>query len=778
MVTLLRALVVLLLLTSGHFSPSLAAAASEGEITVGTRDRYELSASFTYYADTTALVALEDLLQPEWQRQFVPMTQGPGSTNFGATNSALWFRLAVRVEPGAPKRWLLDVAYPPLDRIDLYVSNGSGGFDHQTGGDSLPFTQRIIRHHSHVKPVDFAPERETVIYLRVATQGTMVVPVYLWQPSALWSSDQKTYSIYGLYFGLLIGLVAYNLLLFFSVRDRVFLVYVAFAACIGVSQAANSGLGAQFLWPHQLWWNSIAINTMHSASAFFGLLFARSFLATQTRLPRLDVLLRIQLVLWLAVVCLTFLVTYRLAVWLVTVLVVIGVIFILVVALLSLTRRHPGAKYFCLAWAALLLGVVTLTLHNNGFLPSNALTANALLIGSSMEMVLLSFALADRINVTRREKEVAQAQVTSEQAMVLALQQSQERYRSVIEHVAEGMVLMQNQQVVFVNFRATEILEASKAAIMRDGVFGRLHNDDQATLAQRLSNHSERHPAQGRYEVRLMLDGQAMKWLEMGDTVVPWDGGPALLVFFLDITQRRAAEQETRSALNRQRELNDLRSRFVAMTSHEFRTPLATILSAQDILKNYAERLPDDQKKELFDMIESGVKRMTRMIERVLLVGQVEAHMLEFKPQTVNLAALCNDLIAQAKFQLPESRCAVSLSFASDVTRDFFDEQLLRHIFSNLLSNAIKYSPDGGAVVFAVFQRGAQTVFEVSDHGIGIPASELDHLFDPFHRASNVGAIDGTGLGLAIVKQAVETHGGSITVASSVGQGTRFTVSL
>ena len=755
-----------------------AEASKQAAARIGNQDRYDLSREFDFFLDASASLKLDDVLKPEVNAKFQALPRGEGASNFGSTNAAIWLRLTLQADTRTPLRWLMDIAYPPLDRIDLYTSNPSGGFDHQTGGDSLPFSDRVIVHHSHVKPIDLAPGQPTTLYLRIATEGTLVVPVILWQPAALWKSDQITYSIFSLYFGLLIGLIAYNLLLFFSMKDRLFLIYVAFAGVVGLSQAANSGLGAQFLWPNQTWWNSNSINVLHAAGGGLGLTFTRSFLTTRLTLPRLDRLMRVQIVLWVIAVLLSLTIPYRMASWSVTALVAAGVLTIVVTTVTSLRYSHPGAKYFALAWGALLAGVVTLTLHNTGLLPSNVVTSNALLIGSALEMVLLSLALADRINLTRREKELAQAQVTSEQAMVLALHQSQERYRSVIEHVAEGMVVLQDEKVVFVNLRASEILQDSKAAISCNGLYVRLHPDDQALVVQRHSDRHLRQDVSGRCHVRLMCGKDSIKWLELGDTVVPWDGGPALLVFFLDVTERHAAEQETRAALLRQRELNDLRSRFVAMTSHEFRTPLATILSAQDILKNYNERLPDDQKKELFEMIEAGVQRMTRMIERVLLVGKVEAQMLDFIPRKTDLKRLCAELVSEARVQQPDGSLMVTLAFAEEVRAEMFDEQLLRQILGNLLSNAVKYSPHGGEVRLSVYPQGSQTVFEIADQGIGIPADEIDHLFESFHRASNVGSIQGTGLGLAIVRQSALVHGGTVEVVSTLGVGTCFTVRL
>ena len=754
------------------------ARAQSGQLPVGNAGSYVLSNAFTYYEDETAALSLQDILKPDLQARFKPGARGPQSTNFGGTRSAIWLRVELQKQLNAPERWLIELAYPPLDRLDLYVSNAAGGYDHQIGGDSLPFSTRVVTHRNHVKPIVLEDGRSSVVYLRIVSQGAVSAPTTLWQPAALWRNDQKTYGVFGLYFGLLTGLLLYNLLLFFSVRDTTYLVYVAFVACVGVSQAANSGLGGQFLWPDFLAWDVISINASHAASGGFALLFVRRFLSSRIQTPALDLFLKVQTGVWALIFLGALVLSYRIVSMMVTALAVTSVFTIVFTGFNSVRHKHPGAPAFALAWSAFSVGVIAQVMHNNGFLPSNVFTADSLLIGSALEMVLLSFALAGRINETRREKEAALAQVTSEQAMVQALQQSQERYVSVIEHVAEGMVVVQNERIVFVNFRATEILEATKSEILEEGVISRVHADDRAELTELMRRRVDQFAVPHRHQVRLQVPGKPLKWLEFGGNTVPWDGGQGLLIFFLDVTARHNAEMETQAALVRQRELNDLRSRFVAMTSHEFRTPLATILSAQDLLKRFNDRLPEDQKQELLGMIESGVNRMTGMLERVLLLGQADAHMLEFRPTKLNLVALCKDLVLEAKQQHSGSPCQIETEFSLVQEDGLFDAKLIRHIFGNLLSNALKYSPSGGTVRLKVFNQGPQTVFEVSDQGIGIPPGEIDHLFESFHRASNVGDIQGSGLGLAIVKQSVDLHGGTLEASSSLGKGTRFTVRL
>lgn len=251
-----------------------------------------------------------------------------------------------------------------------------------------------------------------------------------------------------------------------------------------------------------------------------------------------------------------------------------------------------------------------------------------------------------------------------------------------------------------------------------------------------------------------------------------------LIASFLDVTPIKGAEEETRAALRRQEELNALRSRFVAMTSHEFRTPLATILSSAELMRYYGDKLPPEEKISLIGTIDEAVKRMTSMLDRILLISRAEAGMLEFRPQPLDLEEFCRSLGEEVRGRHADSPCALRLVFEGSFLGRGFDGKLLRHIFDNLLSNALKYSPQGGEVTFRVSAGPAATEFVVADQGIGIPEQDLPHLFDSFHRGSNAGDIRGTGLGLAIVKAAVEVHGGHIAVDSAPGAGTRFTVIL
>lgn len=886
------------------------ALAQHGEVTVGDAESYPLSKAFTWLEDPDRSLAIEDVLRPANQVRFQPVPQSGPGTNFGLTHSAIWLRVAIKAETGVPPDWLLEIAYPPLDSLELWVPGAFSGLERLQAGDSLPFASRPIPHRNHVLPVRLAPGGETVLYLRLTSEGTVSAPARLWRPAALWKADQAAYAALSLYFGLLIGLFLYNLLLFVSVRDKAYLIYVAFVAGMAIAQAALTGLGYQFLWPGQQWWNSVSPPAGMCIAAIFGVMFARNFLASAARMPAVDKLLVALAGGWLLTLGAAFALPYIWSTWMVTVLAVISVAALVSTGGLSVQRGYPGAQYFVTAWALLLAGVLTLFLHNVGLLPSNPVTSNALLIGSALEMVLLSFALADRINVARRFKEQAQVRIAAEHAMVEALSQSQERLKTVLEEreiilessivgiafltpdgrfrwanqamldifgagkspvysmepfylsreqylqvggevaaaVARGEVYEKELQVqqadgtriwislsgkavsrqdlsqgtvwVIMNITPRKELEerlqktmSEREAILNSALVGivlsvaRRHewvNDKFAQMLgyprQILIGQSSLyiHPdeeswekfgaearaqliATGSYicERQLKRRNGELFWVEMGGSCIrPNDPDSGVIWTFLDITGRKKSEAETREALEQQKALNELRTRFVAMTSHEFRTPLAAILSAEELLRHYGDRLPQAERIEILDSIAAGVQRMSRMMDRVLLLGQADAQMLDFKPQQLDLPALCRQLVDEARLQQPNGQCAVVTVFGNGVGDGLYDEKLLRHVFGNLLSNAIKYSPGGGKVRFEVQREVGQMVFTVADEGIGIPADEIPHLFESFHRASNVGTIQGTGLGLAIVKNAVQAHGGTITVTSVAGEGTTFTVRL
>lgn len=244
-----------------------------------------------------------------------------------------------------------------------------------------------------------------------------------------------------------------------------------------------------------------------------------------------------------------------------------------------------------------------------------------------------------------------------------------------------------------------------------------------------------------------------------------------------DITERKQIEEEIFKALEKEKELSELKSRFVSMVSHEFRTPLTTILSSAELLEYYGHKSSEKEKLGCFHQIRTATLRMTQLLNDVLAINKAEAGKLEFNPNYLDLEKFCHDLVEDMQFN-SKKKHIISFSSQGQCTDTCMDEKLLLHIFTNLLSNAIKYSPQSDPIYFEVDCRNEDAIFQVKDKGIGIPIGKQQRLFEPFHRGENVGNIPGTGLGLSIVKRLVELHKGNVTVASQVGVGTTFIVRL
>lgn len=238
----------------------------------------------------------------------------------------------------------------------------------------------------------------------------------------------------------------------------------------------------------------------------------------------------------------------------------------------------------------------------------------------------------------------------------------------------------------------------------------------------------------------------------------------------------KQAEQELLKSLAQEKQLNELKSSFVSMVSHEFRTPLGIIGSSAQILERYFERLEATERVDHLHSISKSVRRMSGLMEEVLVLSKVEAGQMAFKPEEVDLPKICRRLTDEV-LSATRGQCPIALD-CPPTPPARADEGLLRHILTNLLSNAVKYSPPGKPVQFRLAARNGDAVFMVRDEGLGIPALDQGRLFQAFHRGQNAARVPGTGLGLSIVKRCVELHGGTITFESQEGKGTTFTVTL
>lgn len=364
------------------------------------------------------------------------------------------------------------------------------------------------------------------------------------------------------------------------------------------------------------------------------------------------------------------------------------------------------------------------------------------------------------------------------QLVNLQLQTSQQQMRALIENIHDIVLAIEAEG------NAIEVLPTSPAL---------LYNPETDLIGQTLEQFFRPECAETFVKpVREVINSQQVLKFEyslvVNDNCLWFDAciSPlserSVLWIARDITQRKRAEVEVLKALEQARELNELKSRFVSMTSHEFRTPLTAIQSSAQLLQRYDWSRPEQER--YFQQIQSAVQQMVALMEDMLMLGKAEAGKLQFDPQWLELLDFCRRLVSQVQLASGKHhRLNLRSRFATEELWVDMDKKLLRHILGNLLTNAIAYSPTDSTIQLTLNlepggEDGDSIIFEVKDSGIGIPLEAQSRLFESFYRASNVGSIRGTGLGLTIVKHCVELHRGTIGVESQVGVGTAFQVIL
>lgn len=271
-------------------------------------------------------------------------------------------------------------------------------------------------------------------------------------------------------------------------------------------------------------------------------------------------------------------------------------------------------------------------------------------------------------------------------------------------------------------------------------------------------------------------DGSVFDADVMLSPILQGDHSASAVCSLRDISAHKQMERDLRQALEREREINILRTRFIARASHEFRTPLAMIQTASDLLQKYQGRMSDEQLLEKFERMRAAIATITSMLDDLLTLSRAEAvNGQEFQPSTFPLRSMIESLVTEVQHGIGHDHTLIC-ELPPDHVTITADKRLLRQILVNLMSNAVKYSSKGSIIRLEVLSQENGFAFRVHDEGVGIPVEDHVHVFEPFHRANNVEHIEGTGLGLTIVKQSVDLHGGQVSLESSVGVGTTFSV--
>jgi PAS domain S-box-containing protein len=369
---------------------------------------------------------------------------------------------------------------------------------------------------------------------------------------------------------------------------------------------------------------------------------------------------------------------------------------------------------------------------------------------------------------------------TLRKQMERALKESEARYRRLAENAQDTIYrieLYPAPRLEYISPAVTSLVGYTPDELYRQPqlLLGLLYPDDRSLVQDILDNHTR------------LNDSVVLRWRQMDNTFL-WaehrnvpiydDTGTLVAVEGIarDITQRQRVEAELRNALEQEKELNELKTRFASMVSHEFRTPLAIIQSAADLVKHYGTRMTAERQHEQLDEVHTQVKHLVSLLDDILDISRAESKSLQLSATPIDFTAFCETVVREV--ERTDRTHEIRFEFSGNIREAVVDRNLMHRAVSNLLTNAVKYSPEGSTVFIELRSSEGILLLSVRDQGIGIPEEDRERLFEPFHRARNVGLISGTGLGLAIVKQAVEAHGGRIEYESRVGEGTTFTLRI
>jgi PAS domain S-box-containing protein len=386
-------------------------------------------------------------------------------------------------------------------------------------------------------------------------------------------------------------------------------------------------------------------------------------------------------------------------------------------------------------------------------------------LGEDVLKTLGSVADSVALGIERKRAQTALAE--SEQRFSVAFQASPV-FIGILRLSDGAYVLVNDALVNWVGYAREEVIGRTSAEIaMWDNA------EERAAALQDLRTIGSFRQREVRWRNRR---GERLTILLSAETI-KLNNTPHILSFGQDITQRKRAEVDLLKTLEREKELSQLKSNFVSMVSHEFRTPLGIIQSSAELLRDFHARMQPEERQEQLASVTRNTRRMTGMMEDILVLSRLDAGKLDCRPAPIDLKTFCRRVVDEV-LSATSRRCPIELSLPPVLAAAGADERLLGHIFTNLLSNAVKYSEGGATVYFSVEQNGESAVCAVRDRGIGISEADQQELFQAFHRGGNVGSRPGTGLGLLLVRRCADLHGGMIKVQSKLGEGTTVTVTL
>jgi signal transduction histidine kinase/serine phosphatase RsbU (regulator of sigma subunit) len=382
------------------------AAINSDEITlVQNKNHYNLGRNLYILEDKSNSIAFEDIIQKKYDSQFIK--NQADIPNYGFTNSTYWIKFKITNLQLTSEELYLKIGNPLINFIELYIPNSDNSYQKKIAGNHFTFKNRELQYRSNVFKISLN-NADNVFYLRIKSSSSMSLPVILQTPEYFIENTLNEYIVLGVYYGILIVMIFYNLFVYTTVRDKNYLYYIIYITSNLMTMMSLNGISFQYFWPNNAWWTNISIPFFVFSNAFTVTLFSSSFLNLKKFSPGINRVLILVMIVSIFGMTSSFFLNYSIAIRFATITCAIGTPLIFIGCIFSLLKGYRSARFYIIAWASLLIGIVTLALESYGFLPSNIFTKYGYQISSAAEVILLSLALGDRINILKEENEAAQ----------------------------------------------------------------------------------------------------------------------------------------------------------------------------------------------------------------------------------------------------------------------------------------------------------------------------------------------------------------------------------
>lgn len=639
----------------------------------------------------------------------------------GSTASTIWIKLIVKNHYNI-EHLILDLTAPLIDKVDFFSPSSEGNeYTITKLGQYKPFNERKYKHPSYLFDIYIPYGTSKIYYLKISSNDPIEVPIKIITPTELFKSLTQQNFFFGLYIGLMIIMILYNLFVYFTVRDKSYLYYVFYILSVTLTQATFQGYTFKFIWPNipQLETQSIMLCSIFVG--FASVEFLRVFLNTKTLIPKFDKVFLVAYLLYAISIIVVLTGFYRESWALITTIVTPLSIYMLFVGIKLARQGSRTATFFTLAWSIFLIGVFIHAFKDFGILPYNYFTKYTMPVGSAIETVLLSFALADKINIYRKETEESQ--------------------KKALEALKENERIIKEQNI-----------------ILEKKVEERTHELSESNLSLNTAL-KDLKQAQAK-----LVDAEKMASLGQLTAGIAHEINNPINFVSSNITPLRRDVDDIIQIINKYEEIINLSNEREKFSEVEKLRKELDYDYLVNELNTLLKGMADGANRTI--EIVRGLKNFSKLDES------------DLKLANINEGIESTLTILQSTFR---DKVKVNLELSEIPEIECYAGKL-NQVFMNIINNAVQAVAEvhketkTGEVTIKTYQKENKVIISIKDNGVGMSEEVKQHIFEPFFTTKKVG--EGTGLGLSIVFSIIELHKGELTVESEPGKGTEFIISL